>query len=212
LTKPTEPLSQSSAIGVFGGRFDPVHQAHLRMAKAAADALGLREVRWVVTGRPEHKGAVASAQDRLEMVRLALTELGDPRMIADDREIRAAQAGRSNFTADTIAELQREMPQQPLVLLIGEDQLEAFITWSRWQWIVQQAKLAVCHRPGFTGAAAAKAIEQAGGAIHWVTIEPIELSSTSIRTAIAGGQTPAGLIPDSVARYIETHHLYRNTP
>jgi len=64
-----------NSLGLFGGRFDPVHRAHMAMARAAADALQLAEVRWIVSGSPEHKPAVASAVDRLAMTRLALRDM-----------------------------------------------------------------------------------------------------------------------------------------
>lgn len=189
-----------------------MHLAHLNIAKACADALNLKEVRWIVTGQPEHKGIHAKASDRFEMVRLALAEINDPRMIADDHEIRAASTGRSNFTADTITELQKEHPQQRMVLIIGEDQLESFQAWSRWQWIAQQVDLAVCKRPGVASEAASKAIANAGGTIRWVETPPSTLASTSVRQRIRDGAPTSGLIPDSVAHYIQTHSLYRANP
>ena len=64
-------------IGLLGGRFDPVHIAHLAMATAAANQLKLDEVRWIVTGKPVHKKTFASAKHRLRMVSLALKDLSD---------------------------------------------------------------------------------------------------------------------------------------
>ena len=84
VTDPHAP-NERPALGLFGGRFDPVHRAHVAMAQAAAAQLGLTEVRWLVTAAPVHKPAVASPAQRLQMVRLALDELGDDRMVADDR-------------------------------------------------------------------------------------------------------------------------------
>ena len=107
------------ALGLFGGRFDPVHRAHIAIAQAVADNLGLDEVRWIVTGAPAHKPAIASAEDRLQMTRLALHELGDPRMVVDDREIIAAKNGGSNYTADTIQTLHRECPGRKLIWILG---------------------------------------------------------------------------------------------
>ncbi len=61
-------------LGVLAGVFDPVHNAHLQLATAAQEQLGLQEVRWVPAGVPAHHSPpVAAAADRLEMVRLTIT-------------------------------------------------------------------------------------------------------------------------------------------
>ncbi len=130
-SKPGRGPPESRPLGLFGGRFDPVHRAHIAIAQAVADNLNLDEVRWIVTGAPAHKPAFASAEDRLHMTRLALHELGDPRMVADDREIIAAKNGGSNYTADTVLSVQQDYPGRKLIWILGEDQLQKFHSWSR---------------------------------------------------------------------------------
>jgi nicotinate-nucleotide adenylyltransferase len=195
-------------LGLFGGRFDPVHRAHIRIAKAVANALALQEIRWVVTGDPEYKPVMAGPEDRLAMVRLALAQLQDPRMLVDDREIIAAAAGGSNYTADTVAGLQKEMPGRRFIWILGEDQLQHFTSWYRWQWLIGQVELAVCARPGAESSRISKRITDQGGVIHWVKIEPDTVSSTEIRNKIQSGTLESGLIPQSVADYIAQRHLY----
>ncbi len=202
-------VTASRPLGLFGGRFDPVHRAHIAIAQAVADELNLDEVRWIVTGDPAHKPAFASAEDRLQMTRLALHELGDPRMVADDREIIAAKNGRSNFTADTVLSLQQEYPGRKLIWILGEDQLQNFLSWSRWQWLIHQVDLAVCARPGAEGFKVSKTINEVGGKIHWAYIEPDAVSSTEIRNAIQAGAVASSLIPVSVTDYIAMRCLYR---
>ena len=58
-------MTKQGPLGLFGGRFDPIHRAHLAIATAAANQLDLTEVRWIVTGDPEHKTAYAAAEHRL---------------------------------------------------------------------------------------------------------------------------------------------------
>ncbi len=199
----------SRPLGLFGGRFDPVHRAHIAIAQAVADELNLDEVRWIVTGAPEHKSAIASADDRLTMTKLALHELGDPRMVADDREIIAAKNGGSNYTADTVLSLQQDYPGRKLIWILGEDQLQNFLSWSRWQWLIHQVDLAVCARPGAEGSKVAKTLTKSGGKIHWVHLQPDTVSSTEIRSAIQAGVLVPSLIPVSVADYISAGFLYR---
>ena len=192
----------------------------MAMARAAADALQLAEVRWIVSGSPEHKPAVASAEDRLAMTHLAVRDMQDARMRVDDREIVAAQAGRSNFTADTIRGLQSEMPGQPLVWILGGDQLAGFTSWSRWEWLAGQMEIAVCARRGSVAGPAEQAeqaelAEQAeraivarGGRVHHIAMAEDSVSSTALRAAIARGESIAGLVSESVREYIVNRHLY----
>ena len=196
-------------LGLFGGRFDPVHRAHIAIAQAVADKLNLDEVRWIVTGAPAHKPAIASADDRLAMTKLALQELEDPRMVADDREIITAKNGGSNYTADTVLRFQQEYPGRKLIWILGEDQLQNFLSWSRWQWLIHQVDLAVCARPGAEGSQVLKTITEAGGKIHLVYSEPNTVSSTAVRNAVQAGILEPDLIPVSVAAYIAAKFLYR---
>jgi nicotinate-nucleotide adenylyltransferase len=199
----------SRPLGLFGGRFDPIHRAHIAIAQAVADTLNLDEVRWIVTGDPAHKPAVASAEDRLTMTKLALHELGDPRMVADDREIIAAKHGGSNYTADTVMSLQQDYPGRKLIWILGEDQLQNFLTWSRWQWLIHQVDLAVCARPNTMSKSVSKVLLNEGAEITWVQVAPDEVSSTSIRERIRLGSALDGLLPRSVIEYISASGLYR---
>jgi nicotinate-nucleotide adenylyltransferase len=204
-----------SALGLFGGRFDPVHRAHVAMAQAAADQLGLSEVRWLVTAAPVHKPAEASPAQRLEMVRLVLKGLEDTRMVADDREITLARGGNANPTWVTIESIQRDFPGRPLVWIIGEDQLQAFTTWHRWEWLVQSMALAVCTRPRADEARSSSKKRQAtlaaappGARILPVAFEADAVSSSQVREAIGKGLPIDVLVPQAVARFLETHPVY----
>ena len=202
-------LTSSRPLGLFGGRFDPVHRAHIAIAQAVADNLNLDEVHWIVTGDPAHKPAVASAEDRLQMTRLALRDLADPRMVADDREIIAAKHGGSNYTADTVLSFQQDYPGSKLILILGEDQLQNFLTWSRWQWLIQQVDLAVCARPNTISKSVSEVLLNEGAEITWVQVAPDEVSSTSIRDRVRLGSALDGLLPRSVIEYISARGLYK---
>jgi len=195
-------------LGLFGGRFDPPHRAHLAMAQAAADQLGLQEVRWIVTGMPVHKPAEASAHHRLAMTARALEELGDTRMRLDDREVRAAELGQSSATYRTIEDIQHERGSRPLVWILGQDQFSHFTSWQHWDWLIQNMALAVCARPGADECAEQAQLRTRGATILQVRLSPDEASSTWARQAIRDGVLPDGLLPNAVADYISEHRLY----
>jgi nicotinate-nucleotide adenylyltransferase len=172
-------------------------------------------VRWLVTATPVHKPAVASPAQRLEMVRLALESLEDARMVADDREITLAQGGNANPTWVTIESIQRDFPGRPLVWIMGEDQLQAFTTWHRWEWLLQNMALAVCTRPQAGAATSSSANTQSppthappGARILPVSFEADTVSSSQVREAIQSGLPIDGLVPKAVAKFLSTHPVY----
>ena len=120
-------MLQPLRIGLFGGAFDPPHDAHLALARAAIDQLALDRLHVLPTGDAWHKSRPLSpGADRLAMCRLAFADL--PRVRVDDRELRRDGA---TYTIDTLAELHAEEPAAQLFLVIGADQAAAFHRWRR---------------------------------------------------------------------------------
>lgn len=133
----------ASPIGVLGGTFDPIHRAHLALGRAARDAFGLAEVRFVPSARPPHRDApTASAADRLAMVEAAIAdEVG---FVADARELRRATP---SWTIDTLESLRAEVgTDRPIVLLLGDDAFALLHTWHRWRDVIDAAHLAIAVR------------------------------------------------------------------
>ncbi len=185
------------AIGILGGTFDPVHNAHLAMAHAALDALRLKELVFLPTGAPKYRNpAVASAQHRVAMLKLALA--GEPRLRIDEREL---QAGASGYTVDTLKGLRAELgPQADLYFLMGADQLAKLDSWHRPDEVRRLARLAVFARPGY---------EAGQEGVTMIPLAPMPVSASDIRARAARGESLAGLVPPAVANYIEHHRLYR---
>src|SRR5262245_62169867 len=116
-------------LGVFGGTYDPVHCAHLELAREVGAALGLAAVRFVPAGDPPHRAApVARAMHRLAMVELAIA--GHPGLEVDAREV--SRRGRS-YTVDTLAALRDEEPRRALALIVGADAFLGLERWHRWR-------------------------------------------------------------------------------
>jgi nicotinate-nucleotide adenylyltransferase len=184
--------------GIFGGSFDPVHNGHLVVARAAAEALGLAQVHLIPASRQPLKQGEhgASAAHRMAMVRLAVK--GDPVLRADATEV---DRGGTSYMVDTLRTLEAEYPEDQLSLLIGADAAAALSLWRDVDEVVRLARIVVMTRPG--------AAPPDGASFDLLSVPEVDVSATEIRRRVAGGETLEGLVPESVAQYIAAHGLYR---
>ena len=188
-------------IGLFGGSFDPVHNAHLALAREALHSLSLDELRWVPAGQAWQKSrTLTPAEHREAMVRLAIA--GEPRFVLDRVEL---QRSGPSFTLDTVSELQAARPGAEWFLLIGADQLAGLHTWKGWQELLGRVVLAVANRPGALPPAHPE-VQRHPQRI--VQLPMLAVSSTDIRRRVAQGEVISELVPPLVARYIAQHGLY----
>lgn len=228
-------MAAAARLGVLGGTFDPVHRAHLALARLFYEELALDRVLWVPAGDPWQKAQVQAAPaDRLAMLEAALADAqrrGDPTAaVIDQRELH--RHGPS-YTIDTLLELRREQgPHAVLVLLLGADQLERLNTWHRWLELFDVAHLAVCTRtsaaraphalpPEVADQVAARDIPAAqlpdalsapSGGVVQIARDLGPTSSSLVRDRIRQ-ENLAGLddlLPSPVIDYIRTHRLYRH--
>ena len=191
----------ATRIGLFGGSFDPVHNAHLALARSALEQLALDELRWLPTGHSwQKRDPPAPAADREAMLRIALA--GEPRYMLDARELRRGSPG---YTLDTVRELQAEKPGARWFLVIGQDQFEGLHTWHDWPELLARVTLAVAQRPGTAGTVQPQVRHAAQ---EHVLLPMMAVSSTDVRRRAADGESLDALVPPGVARYIEDHRLY----
>ncbi len=200
-------------VGLFGGAFDPPHHAHVALAQAAIEQLGLERLHVVPTGDAWHKArALSPAADRLAMCRLAFAGL--PRVAVDERELRRAGA---SYTIDTLTELHAEHPAAQWFLLIGADQAAAFHSWRRADDILRLATIVIAVRadPSCVGAVFDAEHPLPGLAVAADRVRRLQLpamphSATAVRRLVAAGQPIEHLVPAPVAGYIADHHLYQS--
>jgi len=192
----------SLRIGLFGGSFDPVHNAHLALARLALQELALDELRWVPAGDAWQKTRPLSAvAHRLAMLQAAIE--GEPRFVLERCEI---ERDGPSYTLDTVRTLQQLQPAARWWLLIGQDQYANLHTWHGFEELLRRVRLAVAGRPGV----AAPADERVLAAdTVWLQLPPMAVSASDIRERVAAGQDIDALVPSGVALYIRQHGLYR---
>ncbi len=187
---------------MFGGTFDPPHNAHVALAQAALAELRLDQLRWIPAGQPWQKTRqITPAEHRAAMVALAIE--GEPRFMLDRSEL--DRSGPS-YTLDTVAALRTQQPQSQIFLIIGADQYASLHTWRGWQELLLWVVLAVANRPGVQAQPDAQVLR------HQHRVVPLamqDVSSTDIRKRAVQHQPINHLVPPTVARYIDQHHLYQ---
>ncbi len=182
-------------IALFGGTFDPIHNAHLIVAREAAEQFQLEQVLFIPAAHPPHKldQTGASYQDRYRMVELACQ--ADPRFIPSRLE---EGAGKS-YSIDTIEKV--ALPDRPLYFIIGADAFAEIATWHRWEDVVRLTDFIVVTRPGHDYQTPPSA------RVHRLDTLALPVSSSEIRLKLAAGENPPEL-PLPVTQYIVEHGLY----
>lgn len=139
------PHGPGLRIGLFGGSFDPPHEGHLLVARAALTRLGLDRLWWLVTpGNPlKDHSRLAPLAERLAAAK-ALAR--DPRIVVTDLEARAGLV----YTVDTLRYLKARCPGVRFVWIMGGDGLASLHRWRGWREIAALAPFAVIDRPGQT--------------------------------------------------------------
>jgi nicotinate-nucleotide adenylyltransferase len=214
-------MSAPPAVGVLGGRFDPIHLGHLRVAESVRRDLAPSRVLLMPCAIAPHKRGAHLTQgaDRLAMVRLAVAEKEG--LEASSFEI---DRGGISYTIDTLRGLRRALPGQAPVFILGMDALLEIETWHDHRSLLAEFDLVVVDRPGHDLRSlpaslpsevaarivpAGSALLGAGGRIHLLAVEPLAISSSEIRARAAASASLDGLVPPEVARYIQRRGLYR---
>jgi nicotinate-nucleotide adenylyltransferase len=181
-------------IAMFGGTFDPIHNAHLVVAREAADRYQLDRVLFIPAGNPPFKHAHASFEHRYRMVELACA--ADPRFAPS----RIEEGDKKSYSIYTIERVKAEGGD--LFFIIGADAFSEIRTWHRAEDVIRAVDFIVVTRPSH-------AYEIPPGArVHRLEALALDLSSSAIREDLGRGRTPEDL-PPQVVDYIRKNGLYR---
>ena len=194
-------MTMPKRIGVYGGTFDPIHNAHLEIARAARKCASLDVVLFVVAARPPHKKneTFATPEDRMAMVQAAV--VGEAGM--DSSVLELTREGPS-YTGQTLVDLHRQYPGSELFLIIGMDSLADLPKWKDPETILEHAQLLVVPRPG-NGSAPPNMV---AGKCRVIPFAETALSSTEVRDRIARGARISELVPAPVETLIHERHIY----
>jgi nicotinate-nucleotide adenylyltransferase len=218
-------------IGIFGGTFNPIHNGHLSVAREVGKGFAMEKIWLVPASVPPHKQMknVAEAQDRLEMIRLAVE--GDPLFSVTDVELR--REGPS-YTIDTLGHLRSILPGDARpYFMMGMDAFLDIQTWKSYRELFRVAPFIVMSRPGSTDSKRGDAWKPAREVltskvsseyaydpdrnaffhpekkpVFLFGVAPVDISSTAIRRRIKQGLEINGLVPEKVKEFIKAKGLY----
>lgn len=214
-------------IGLLGGSFNPIHNAHLRIAGEAQAACLLDRVIFIPAADPPHKPLAGdiSFEVRAAMVAMAIANHPDFGMST----VEAERPGKS-YSVDTIRAFRERNPGDELFFIIGGDSFLEIGTWHRYAEIFRQCNLIVVERPGCQmhnpletlpeairgafqcDAQTGRLSHECGTSVYFVTGSPLELSSTEIRRLAAADADITRYVPSDVAAYISQQRIYHQCP
>lgn len=228
----SKPAHRSTPrIGLFGGTFNPIHLGHLKAAENVRQQFGLDQITFIPCALPPHKSddRLASAQDRLEMVRIAIKYRSA--MKVSDIEI---QRGGPSYTIDTLRALNSRCKDgTAFFFLMGMDAFLEIHSWKSYLQLLDMTALIVVTRTtpelnhlSLQSTALAYAKQYISDqyilskndhvlahprkhAIYIATVAPVAIASTQIRDMIRIGEPTHDWVGPDVSDYIENKGLYR---
>lgn len=212
-------------IGVFGGTFNPIHSGHLQAAAEVKSRFRLDRVLFIPSSIPPHKKIrdVASAEDRLRMVELAVR--GRTGFVASGIEV---EAGETSYSVNTLERIKWIWPDAMIFFILGVDAFLEIGTWREHERVINECCFIVMGRPGFRLESAKTvlggrlepqmtelpenaAVEEGLLVRFRVFLAPIrglDVSSTEIRRRLRRGESVKGLVPNPVGSFIRKRKLY----
>ena len=184
-------------IGILGGNFNPVHNAHLVVADQVRQQLGLDQVLLMPEYEPPHvdKKETIDEKHRLKMLELAIEGIEGLGIETIELERKGI-----SYTYDTMKLLTEQHPDTDYYFIIGADMVDYLPKWYRIDELVELVQFVGVQRPRYKTGTSYPVI--------WVDVPLMDISSSMVRDFLAQGRTPNFLLPQSVLDYIEKEGLY----
>lgn len=196
-------------IGIMGGTFNPIHNAHIMMAQAAYEQYELDEVWFMPSKNPPHKEKqnIASDEHRKRMVQHAIDNI--PHFSFSDIELKREGI---TYTCETLQEIYAKNSDIEIYFILGGDSLASFGKWYKPKTIMKYCKILAAPRGDLSDEDMKSLCKKQGKEFHGdflpITMNHIQISSEQIRERIKNGKSAYAFCPESVVRYIQIHELY----
>lgn len=184
-------------VGILGGNFNPVHNAHLVVADQVRQQLNLDEVLLMPEFTPPHvdKKETIDELHRLNMLKMAIAGVDGLGLETIELERRGI-----SYTYDTMKLLTEKNPDTDYYFIIGADMVDYLPKWYKIDELVDMIQFVGVQRPRYKAGTSYPII--------WVDVPLMDISSSMVRDFIAKGRVPNYLLPHEVLDYIEENGLY----
>ncbi len=209
--------------GIFGGTFNPIHFAHLRIAEEIRDTFRLERVIFVPAATPPHKPLAEnlSFESRLAMVEMAVK--GNPFFSVSD--IEGKRAGKS-YSIDTLHQFRELRPKDEFYFIMGSDSFAEFTSWKQYKSIFSCCNIVAITRPGVEIAGLRETLpvdiasdfcyyesekrfaHKSGYSVYLMVGTQLDISSTAIREMVKMGRSIKYLVPEPVEQFINEQRIY----
>ncbi len=189
---------------LFGGTFDPIHLGHLAVAKSICEQMPIDEFWFVPSALPPHKNSfMFSYQERFEMIKELISM--DSRWFISDLD---QQGEKRNYTIHLIERFNKFFPNRKLYFVIGEDIVIQLPSWKNFDSLINTIDFIVINRPVMNPID--HKLLPFFDKLHFVNMEPIDISSTQIRQKIQDKQDLSSLIHQKTINYIQNKLNFNN--
>ncbi|MBE5839759.1 nicotinate-nucleotide adenylyltransferase [Butyrivibrio sp.] len=201
---------ESRKIGILGGTFDPIHNAHLLLGESAREQFGLDRVIFIPNNLAHlpNRTEVASGENRYQMVKMAIKD--NPYFTCSRIEI---DKDGGTYTYNTIQELKLMYPGDELFLILGGDSVIGIDNWYMAKELLQSCTILAAVREDDDLAALDKKRkelgDQFGADIRLLKFNRIDISATEVRNRVRTGRSIRYMVPDEVIEFLCIKGLYK---
>ena len=201
---------ESRKIGILGGTFDPIHNAHLLLGESAREQFGLDRIIFMPNNLAHlrNRTEITSGDIRYQMVKMAIAD--NPYFTCSRLEIDKPEG---TFTYNTIKDLQLMYPGDELFLILGGDSLIGITSWYKAKELLKSCTILTAIRAEDDLPALDKKrrelADNFGADVRLMTFNRIDISSTEIRQRVRMGRSVRYLMPDECIEYMCIKGLYR---
>lgn len=197
-------------IGILGGTFDPIHNAHLLLGESAREQFNLDRVIYIPNNLAHlpNRTEITPGDVRYQMVKMAISD--NPYFTCSRIEI---DKHEGTYTYNTIQELKVMYPGDELYLILGGDSIIGIDTWYRAKDLLTSCTILAAVREDDDLAALDKKRNELkkiyNADIRLLKFNRIDISATEVRQRIRSGRSVRYMLPDEVIEFLCIKGLYK---
>ncbi len=186
-------------VGLLGGSFNPVHNGHLGLAQTALDSFNLDKILFLPSGNHplKNQSNFPPVEIRYDLTKKAIDS--NPKFEISRLDMATTEP---SYTKLLVMRLNKAFPNDEFYFIAGSDIISELNKWYDYKWVLDNIEFIIAHRPDIDRSAwnELEYIDK----LHFMEMEPIDISSTMIRKMIAKGKDISALVPANIEKDLIT--------